>query len=229
MTRDKALKKIGLLSSLSGPQLRDVSRLAREMDVPARQALFGKREYADAMFVVLSGRVKIYSDSAGRKKKTFAYLTAGDFFGEMSLIDDSPRSASAQAVEDSRLLVIRKKDFRRLLARDAGLTFYLLQAVCARLRRANEEIEGLLFYNVLGRVAKAMMALARRGGEPWKGGIALTQRYTQQELAEYVGTTREPLARALSSLRRAGLIAVTADGRYAVPDAVKLAALGSHD
>ncbi len=228
MTRAAALRRIGLLSTLSPARLREVERLARETDVAAGQSVFGKRESADAMFVVLSGRIKIFADSAGRKKKTFAYLTAGDFFGEMSLIDDSPRSASAQAVEDSRLLVLRKRDFNRLLARDPSIARYLLQAVCARLRRANDEIEGLLFRNVLGRTAKAVLNLARRG-QPWNEGSVLAQRYTQQELAEYVGTTREPLARALSSLRRAGLVSQTDDGRYAVPDLKKLAAIGSDD
>jgi CRP-like cAMP-binding protein len=173
--------------------------------------------------------VKIFSDSSGRKKKTFAYLGAGDFFGEMALIEGGTRTASATAVEDSRLLVIRKRDFQGLLERDPALVRYLLKAVCARLRHANEEIEGLLFRNVLGRVAKAVLGLARRSGEAWNGGLAFKQRYTQQELAEYVGTTREPLTRAISSLRRAGLVAMTADGRYAVPDAAKLAALCSND
>jgi CRP-like cAMP-binding protein len=229
MTRAAILKKVGLLSTLTGARLREIEELARELAVPARHALFAQREDADAMFIVLSGRVKIYSNSTGRKKKTFAYLGPGDFFGEMALIEGTTRTASAQAVEDSRLLVIRKRDFQQLLERDPALVRYLLKAVCARLRHANEEIEGLLFRNVLGRVAKAVLSLARRSGEKWNGGLAFKQRYTQQELAEYVGTTREPLARALSSLRRAGLVAATPDGRYAVPDAAKLAALCSND
>jgi CRP/FNR family cyclic AMP-dependent transcriptional regulator len=229
MSRAKVLKKVGLLSSLSAAHLREVESLAREISVPARHPLFAQRQDADAMFIVLSGRVKIFSDSSGRKKKTFAYLGPGDFFGEMALIEGTTRTAAAQAVEDSRLLVILKRDFSRLLEQDPRLARYLLRTVCVRLRLANEEIEGLLFRNVLGRVAKAVLSLARRSGEKWNGGLAFKQRYTQQELAEYVGTTREPLTRALSSLRRAGLVATTPDGRYAVPDAAKLAALCSND
>jgi len=227
VTRAKALKRVGLLSTLTGARLREVERLTRELTVPARHALFAQKEDADAMFIVLSGRVKIFSDSSGRKKKTFAYLGPGDFFGEMALIEGGTRTASATAVEDTRLLAIRKRDFQGLLDRDPALVRYLLRTVCARLRLANEEIEGLLFRNVLGRVAKAVLGLARRSGERWSGGLAFKQRYTQQELAELVGTTREPLTRALSSLRRAGLVAMTSDGRYAVPDPAKLAALCS--
>jgi CRP-like cAMP-binding protein len=222
------LKKIPFLSALTPAHLREVYRLAREVDVPSGERVFAKRQDADAMFVVLSGRVKIFSDSPSKKRKTFAYLTEGDFFGEMALVEDLPRTASAAAVDDSRLMIVYKKDFQRLLARDSKLALYLLKTLCARLRHANEEIEGMLFRNILGRVAKVMLEQAKRG-EAWNGGLALKQRYTQQELADLVGTTREPFTRALSSLRRAGLVSQTKDGRYAVPEPAKLAGLCSND
>jgi CRP-like cAMP-binding protein len=229
VTGPKLLKQIPFLSALTPAHLRDVYRLAREVEVPAGRPVFSKREDADAMFIVLTGRVKIFTHSAGRKRKTFAYLAHGDFFGEMSLVEGTTRTASAEAVESSRLLMIRKRDFQRLLARDPKLALYLLRTLCERLRRANEEIEGMLFRNILGRVAKAMIDLCRREGEPWNGGRALKGRFTQRELADLVGTTREPFTRALSSLRRAGLVSVTDDGRYAVPDENKLAGLCSND
>lgn len=226
MSGPTLLKRIPFLSALAPAHLREVYRLAREIDVPAGEPVFAKRQDADAMFIVLSGRIKIFTDSAGKKRKTFAYLAEGEFFGEMALVEELPRTASAQAVEASRLMLIYKKDFQRLLARDPKLTLYLLRTVCARLRHANEEIEGMLFRNILGRVAKVVLELARRSGEPWQdGGLAFKQRFTQQELADLVGTTREPLTRALSSLRRAGLVSVTPDGRYAVPSPDKLAGL----
>ncbi|MBI3566245.1 MAG: Crp/Fnr family transcriptional regulator [Elusimicrobia bacterium] len=226
MSGPRLLKKIPFLSALSPAHLREVYRLAREIDVRAGEPVFGKRQDADAMFIVLSGRVKIYTDSAGRKRKTFAYLTEGEFFGEMALVEDLPRTASAQAVEASRLMLIYKKDFQRLLVRDPKLSLYLLRTLCARLRHANQEIEGMLFRNILGRVAKVVLEQAKRHGEAWNGaGLALRQKFTQQELADLVGTTREPLTRALSSLRRAGLVSQTSDGRYAVPEPAKLAGL----
>lgn len=228
MSGPKLLKTIPFLSALSPAHLREVYRIAREIDLAAGEALFAKRQDADAMFIVLSGRIKIFTDSAGKKRKTFAYLTEGEFFGEMALVEDLPRTASATAVEASRLMLIYKKDFQRLLVRDPKLSLYLLRTLCARLRHANEELEGMLFRNILGRVAKVVLELAQRSGEPWNGGRALKQKFTQQELADLVGTTREPLTRALSSLRRAGLVSTTGDGRYAVPEPSKLAGLCSN-
>lgn len=226
MSAIQLLRKVPFLKALSGPRLKQVYALARELAAPAGSEVFAKREEATSMFIVLEGRVKIFSRSPARKRKTFALLSKGDFFGEMALIEGTTRTASAQALEDSRLLVIRKKDFWNLLSRDQGLALYLLNTVCARLRRANEEIESLLFQNMIGRVAKKVFDLARHASEPLSGGgKVLRARYTQQELADMVGTTREPLTRALSSLRRAGLISVTPDGRYAVPDERRLAGL----
>jgi CRP-like cAMP-binding protein len=224
MSGPRLLKKIPFLSALSPAHLREVYRLAEDVSVAAGEPVFAKREGADAMFIVLSGRIKIFTNSASKKRKTFAYLTEGEFFGEMALVEQSGRTASAQAVVPSRLLVIRKRDFQRLLERDPKLSLYLLRTVCERLRRANEEIEGLLFRNILGRVAKAMLELARASGESRGGGLVLKEKFTQQELADLVGTTREPLTRALSSLRRAGLVEHR-DGRYAIPSPDKLAGL----
>ena len=224
MSGPKLLKRIPILSALSAKHLAEVYRLAEEVSLAAGQPVFSKRQDADAMFVVLAGRVKIFTHSASKKRKTFAYLGEGDFFGEMALVEGGTRTASAQAVEPSRLLVLRKRDFERLIARDPKLALFLLRTLCARLRRANEEIEGLLFRNILGRVAKAVLDLARRGGRPEGSALVVDRRYTQQELADLVGTTREPLTRALSSLRRAGLVDLR-EGRYSIPSPDKLAAL----
>ncbi|UPT72548.1 MAG: Crp/Fnr family transcriptional regulator [Elusimicrobiota bacterium] len=224
MSGARLLKKIPFLSALSPKHLNEVYRLADELEVSPRQSVFAKRQDSDAMFIVLSGRIKIFTNSSSKKRKTFAYLKEGEFFGEMSLLEGTTRTAAAQAVEPSRLLVIRKKDFQRLLAADPKLAMYLLRTVCERLRRANEEIEGLLFRNILGRVAKAMLELGKKSGVADGAGILLKERYTQQELADVVGTTREPLTRALSSLRRAGLVEQK-DGRYAIPAPDKLAGL----
>ena len=224
MNAVKLLKKIPFLSALSAKHLNEVYRLAGELNLGPRQSVFAKRQDSDAMYIVLSGRIKIFTNSASKKRKTFAYLKEGEFFGEMSLLEGTTRTAAAQAVEPSRLIVIHKKDFQRLLAKDPKLALYLLQTVCERLRRANEEIEGLLFRNILGRVAKTMLDLARRSGEAHGAGLVLKERYTQQELADVVGTTREPLTRALSSLRRAGLVEQH-EGRYSIPAPERLAGL----
>ena len=217
------LRKVPFLSQLAARDLKEVHKISRVREYGPGEPIFAKSEAADRMFIVLSGRVKIFSPSRGKKRKTFAYLLSGDFFGEMALLEGRTRSASAEAVEYSKLLVITKADFQKLMIGDPKLILYMLRTVSDRLRRADAEIENLLFRNVLGRVAKTLHDLGRRGKKA-RGGVLLGERYTQQELADLVGTTREPLTRALSTLKRAQLVEA-ASGRYFIKEPEKLAAL----
>jgi CRP-like cAMP-binding protein len=219
----KVLRNIPFLRRLSTKELKEIYKISKIREYGPGEAIFGKSSPADRMFIVLSGRVKIFTYSGGKKRKTFAYLEEGDFFGEMALLEGKPRSAAAQAVSYSRLLVVASSDFNRLLVKRPELSLYLLRTVSERLRRANAEIESLLFQNILGRVAKTLCELARRGTAK-NGGVYLSEGYTQQELADLVGTTREPLTRAVSTLRRANLVDFR-DNRYLIPDLEKLRAL----
>lgn len=215
------LRKVSWLKGLPEPVLKRVLGAARPRSCQAGEVLFSKSQDADGVFIVASGRIKIHSQSAARKRKTFAYLGPGDFFGEMAVLEDKARSASATASDAARLLVISKKNFEKLLLSDAHLCYNLLRSVSARLRRANEEIESLLFRNVLGRVSKTLCELAAHGD-----GRGLGQKLTQQELADLVGTTREPLARALAKLRQARLIE-TSGGAVVIVDPERLSAMAA--
>ncbi|MBI3298539.1 MAG: Crp/Fnr family transcriptional regulator [Elusimicrobia bacterium] len=214
------LKRFGLIGMLPAPAQKRLLAISRQDNFGPGERIFSRADAADHMFVVISGRVKIFLAGVGRRSKTFAYLDPGEFFGEMAVITGKSRSASAEAVEQTSLLLIHKNDFRRLLESDPKLALYMLKAVSERLRLADEEIEDILFRNVLGRVAKSLRDLARparRGTEPCQ----LPRRYTHQELADMIGTTREPLSRALAALRRAGLIDMV-DGRVTLLDPAKL-------
>ena len=219
----KLLRRIPFLNALPPAELRRIALIATEQDFPAGETIFSKTDSGSRMFVVSSGRVRIFTCSNAKKRKTFAYLAAGDLFGEMALVDGHTRSASAQAVEDSRLVVIRKSDFKGLLMSDPKLCFFLLRTVSERLRQANEEIENLLFRNMLGRVSGALNALVQRGRK-FRGGVLLNDHFTQQELADMVGTTREPLSRAISTLRRAQILELH-NGRYFIRNPRRLAEL----
>lgn len=199
------IKKFGLVGLLPPPAQKRLLAISRQGDFGPGERIFSRADAADHMFVVIRGRVKIFLSGGGRRRKTFAYLGAGDFFGEMAVITGKTRSASAEATEPTSLLLIHKKDFRALMDKDRKLCFYMLQAVSDRLRAADEEIEDLLFRNVLGRVAKTLRDLSKNVPKA-PGPVELPRRYTHQDLADLVGTTREPLSRALATLRRAGLV-----------------------
>ena len=171
-----------------------------------RVPIFSEDSSGECLYVLVSGRVKIYA-SAGSRSKTFALLEPGDFFGEMALLGEPTRSASARAILDTELLVLQRKDFHRFLKADSVLTLTVLQTLCSRLRRADKEIEMLSFQNVIGRTAITLTELETKYGKPASGGgVLIDADITQQELADLVGTAREMVTRVLTRFRKMAAI-----------------------
>lgn len=195
------LKQISFFKDLSNSDLKKLFSIAGLKKYAAGQMVFAKADLGNNFFIVKTGRIKIFTTVGGGKKKTFAYLKKGDFFGEMSLLGGRTRSASAQAAEDSELLVISKKNFKRLIIENPDFSLNLLQTLVERLHKANKDMESMLFHNILGRLAEAILELSKdKHTKPVKMAI------DQNELAQYLGTTRVPVCRAINTLKRAGII-----------------------
>jgi len=195
------LKQISFFKDLSSSDLKKLFSIAGLKKYAAGQMVFAKADLGNNFFIVKTGRIKIFTTVGGGKKKTFAYLKKGDFFGEMSLLGGRTRSASAQAAEDSEVLVISKKNFKRLIIENPDFSLNLLQTLVERLHKANKDMESMLFHNILGRLAEAILELSKdKHTKPVKMAI------DQNELAQYLGTTRVPVCRAINTLKRAGII-----------------------
>lgn len=201
MTLHKALEKVTFLKGLGKADLNHIVKIASVRRYRAGDMVFNKEEVGKNFFIVNSGKIKIFSSLGGGKRKTFAFLGKGDFFGEMSLLGGKIRSASAQAVEDTELLAISKQNFGRLVVRHADFSMKIIRTLVERLDKANKEVESMLFHNILGRLASAILELEAKS----KAG-PLTVAIGQGELAEYLGTTRVPVCRAVNSLKRSGII-----------------------
>lgn len=199
------LKNIPFFRHLPKKELKRVLGLARIADFQEGDMIFSQKASGNHLFIVLNGRVKIYVTSPNQKRKTLAILEKGDFFGEMALLDGHVRSASARVLGSARLLLIHKKDFKNLLFSDPAFGFKILRTLSERLRRANEEIGSLLFQNLFGRVVRALVEISKRGKKTEKG-LLMPKGLTHKELADYVGSSRVPITRALGVLRRMGVI-----------------------
>ena len=200
------LSRVSLLKGLSSKLLSKISSYAHFHHYRRGERIFSEDSSGECLYVLVSGRVKIYT-SAGSRSKTFALLEPGDFFGEMALLGEPTRSASARAILDTELLVLQRKDFHRFLKDDSVLTLTVLQTLCSRLRRADKEIEMLSFQNVIGRTAITLAELETKYGKPAQGGgVLIDADLTQQELADLVGTAREMVTRVLSRFRKMNAI-----------------------
>lgn len=205
--RLESLRRVPLFAELSPTTLDRVAALTFTRTYRRGETIFRENDPGDALYIIQTGLVRIYRVTADGREKTLAILTDGDFFGEMALVDDLPRSAVAQARDKTQVLVIYKQDFERLLAEDPHLCHAIITGLSRRLRAANEQLVDAVFLAVRERVRRALQTLAVEHGCPHpNGGRIITLRLTHQELANLVGTSRETISRILAEMQDAGLI-----------------------
>jgi len=168
--------------------------------------LFREGEDASTVVVVRSGRVKISSLTSDGKEIVLAVREPGEVLGELSAVDGEPRSATATALESVEISVIDAEDFRGFLRARPGLALRLVQIVSSRLRDADRKRVEFGAYDTVGRVARRLVELAERFGEPSYGAVRITLPLSQQELAGWTGASREAVSKALQQLRSRGLI-----------------------
>jgi len=177
-----------------------------EVQLPRGQALFAEGEPGDRLYIVLAGKIKLGRTSADGRDNLLAVLGPGEMFGELSLFDPGPRAATATAVTDTVLIGLGHADLEPWLSERPEVAAQLLRALAQRLRRTNEAMADLVFSDVPGRVAKALLDLAKRFGRPSPDGLHVTHDLTQEELAQLVGASRETVNKALADFQQRGWI-----------------------
>ncbi len=194
------LRRIPLFSSLKDDELEAIYKLSYIRKCTKDSIILLENEGGDTLFIIISGKVKVTTFSESGKEVIFSILNEGDFFGDMSLMDGKPRSATVISIEDSELRLLRRNDFIKLVEEHPGISLKLLEELTTRLRKADERIESLAILDVTGRVAGILLQLADERGEKTDNGVVIKSRPTHQELANMVGTTRETVTRVLKQL-----------------------------
>lgn len=197
------LQRVPLFSQLSAVELQRVVDVARERAYPRNSVILFEDDPGDALFVVATGQVKVVLIGEDGREVILSVMGPGEFFGEMSLLDDEPRSAHVIAMEDSSLAVLRREDFEAILTATPQIALALLRELSRRLRRADEKVGSLVLLDVQGRVARLLLDMA---GE--EGGERITRRLTHHTIAQMIGSSRETVSRTMRDLTDKGLIAV---------------------
>jgi CRP/FNR family transcriptional regulator/CRP/FNR family cyclic AMP-dependent transcriptional regulator len=172
------------------------------------EAIFHKGDPGTSMFAILEGQVKILLPSEAGDEALLAVLDRGDFFGELSLIDGQPRSATVVAAEPTETLVLHREALLRALTANPQIAAGLLRALSQRLRETDEFVEDAVFLDVPARIAKKLLELGETYGHPVPEGILINLRFTQHDLATMVGSSRESVNKHLRSFRARGIIDV---------------------
>lgn len=200
------LHSIPLFSELDDTELAAIETLTSITEVPKKKIVVQEGEPGEALFVILDGSVKISSYTADGREIVLSILNKGAFFGEMSLLDMRPRSATVTTMEDARLLQIRRRDFSQLLLQKPAMTVKLLSEVVNRLRRTSQVLERISSMDVPHRLYAHLTDHCQRLGQAEADGWYSTVLPTHQLLADQLSTSRETISRAISALKKEGIL-----------------------
>ncbi len=204
MSVEATLQKVPLFSQLGPTDLQRVLEVARERAYPKNSVILFEDDPGDALYVVKQGQVKVVLIGEDGREVILSVLGEGDFFGEMALIDDEPRSAHVIAMSDSALLVLRREDFQALLMQTPAIALAMLRELTRRLRRVDEKVGSLVLLDVNGRVARLLLDLAEEAGSE-----RITRRLTHHTIAQMIGSSRETVSRTMRELVDKGFIEVS--------------------
>ena len=207
MSLPKTLRGVPLFSKLRDSDLELLAPLLHEREYAKNRVIRFAHDPSDAFYVVLAGQVKVMLIAEDGREVVLSLFRAGDFFGETALLDDEPYAASVIAMDDTKLLVLQRDDFRRSIRELPEMSFGLLRALCGRLLEADQKIGGLMLLDVTGRVAHLLLELAARDADARINDIP-----THQVMAQMVGSSRETVSRTIGAMTAKQQIEVTSEG-----------------
>lgn len=215
--KTELLKGVDLFSALDDQQLDTIAAMGIEKAYKKGDIILMEDDNTNqSFFLIVKGEVKVVLTAEDGREAILASLKEGDFFGEMSLLDGEPRSATVRAVEESKLFTIRREDFLVSLKKQPDLALTLLGEMSRRLRKSNRQISSLALMRVYGRVAATLLQIMEERGvrtktKDGKSIIVVKERPTQQFMADMSGTTRETVSRVLNYFQKKGYIVL--DGK----------------
>jgi CRP/FNR family transcriptional regulator, cyclic AMP receptor protein len=207
----ESLRRCVLFAHVDDEVLRGLAGQMRRRRFRRGEVIFHQDDIGDSLQVVVSGVVKIVLPSQEGDEAIIASLHAGDFFGELALLDGGPRSTTATALERTETLSLGREAFLQLLADDPAVVRALLRALADELRRLTGHVGELHFLDLAGRLATRLARLAREANPDAAGRVELDWPFTQTDLAAMIGGTRQSVNKLLSGLVDDGLVVIDRD------------------
>ncbi|MDZ7857785.1 cyclic nucleotide-binding domain-containing protein [Sphaerotilus sp.] len=202
------IRRVPLFSMLTVEQAQTIADGVVKRRYRRGEIIVEQGRKSDALFILLSGRARVITSDTRGREVILAVLEAGDYLGEMSLIDNEPHSATVRAEVQTDVLVLGRNEFATCLPDNSSLSYAILRGLVARLRNADRQIESLALLDVYGRVARALLDMA----EDDEGRRVIRSKVSRQDLAKVVGASREMVSRVMKDLEERGLIETQENG-----------------
>ncbi len=201
---DESLVKAGIFQGVDPAAVDALTNALEPVEFPRAHVIFTEGEPGDRLYIVASGKVKIGRTSADGRENLLAVFGPSDMFGELSIFDPGPRTSTATTVTEVRAMTMDRSALREWITKRPDIAEQLLRVIARRLRRTNNMLADLIFTDVPGRVAKALLQLAQRFGAHEAGMLRVTHDLTQEEIAQLVGASRETVNKALADFAQRG-------------------------
>lgn len=202
------LEQVVLFRNMPKPMLSKLSSLLRTVTYKAHTDIFHAGDQGATMYIVLTGAVKIFVPAIDGREVVLAVHRSGDLLGEMSLLDDEPRSASATTIEETEMVSLRRADFLRVLNEHPEAQRAIIEVLVERLRATNQSIQDAYLLDVPGRLARRLLLIANEHGIRTEHGTELGLRVSQQELANMIGASRVAVNKQLQAWRQQNIVDV---------------------
>lgn len=192
-----------MLDGLTADEMNALSAHAAVQTFPKNAVIINEGDRSDSIVIIGSGRVKVFLHDVDGKEVILNIHGPGEYFGEM-VLDEGPRSASVATLETSKFLIISKADFRQFLATHPDFAMKLINRLMHRVRALTENVKSLALMDVYGRVARLLLELAIEQ----EGGLVVTEKLTQKDIADRVGASREMVSRIFKELVAGGYVVI---------------------
>jgi CRP-like cAMP-binding protein len=202
----QALQLVPFFSNMSDSEADNLADRLVLRRYDAGQIIFHHGDPGGLLYIIVKGKVKIAHSTLEGQEAFLAILGAGEFFGELALIDESPRSATAEALAKTETLTLHRDEFVRYLRNNPEFAHHVLQTMAQHIRRLNSQLSDVFFLDLPGRLARTLLHLAEQHGRVTENGILIDLSLTQTDLAEMTGATRVSVNKALGRFRRAGWV-----------------------
>lgn len=204
VTKEMLIRQVDLFTDLDAESVALLATRSRVLNFRKNTILMSEGETGECLYLIESGSVKIFVSDEHGNELTLFIEGPGSYIGEISLLDDAPRTASALTLEKTRVLVISKAVFYECIAKNPDIAFRIIRTLTQRLRKATDDIRTLALKNVYQRLALKLIELSTDA----EGHRLLVRRYSQQELANMIGASREMVGKILGELVKGGYLAM---------------------
>jgi CRP/FNR family cyclic AMP-dependent transcriptional regulator len=203
----QALKRVPLFTNVPEPYLGEIAARIRTRRFDPGEVIFHQQDIGEGLYLIARGAIRVFLTSANGQELTLAHFGPGEFFGELSVIDEEPRSATAVAVGQTELMILHREEFIEYLKLRPEAAIFCLRVLARRLRSTDEHLGDLAFLSLPGRLAKTLLDLgADHGSEVSDGAIRVGLRLTQTEIATMAGGSRPTVNQLLQRFRRLGWV-----------------------